>query len=92
MQRNATSPENAVRLREAIDDLDVSTLLPGVRTPALILHSERELVAPLSEARFLAARIPDARFVPLDSSNHLVLRQELAWQRAVDEVRSFLGG
>lgn len=92
LQRNATSPENAVRLREAIDDLDVSDLLARVRTPALILHSERELVAPLSEARYLAARIPGARFVPLDSANHLVLRQEPAWQRAVGEIKSFLGG
>lgn len=92
LQRNATSAENAVRLREAIDDLDVSDRLPKVRTPTLILHSERELVAPLSEARFLAARIAGARFVPLDSSNHLVLQQEPAWQRAVDEIREFLSG
>lgn len=90
MQRIATSAENAVRLREAIDDLDVSEQLAKVQTPTLILHSEREAVAPLSEARFMAARIPNAKFVALDSANHLVLHQEPEWRRAVDEIEAFL--
>ena len=90
MQRVATSPENAVRLRKAIDDLDVSDQLEKVQTPTLILHSEREQVAPMSEGRLMAAKIPNARFVPLDSANHLVLRQEDGWRRAIDEIRNFL--
>lgn len=90
MQRIATSPENAVRLREVIDDIDVSDQLAEIQTPTLILHSEREAVAPLSEARFMAARIPNAKFVALDSANHLVLHQEAAWQRAVSEMQAFL--
>lgn len=90
MQRIATSPENAVRLRESIDDLDVTEKLAEVSTPTLILHSEREEVAPFSEARFMATRIKDASFVALDSANHLVLQQEPAWRRAVDEIKRFL--
>ena len=90
LQRIVTSPENAVRLRQVIDELDVSERLSMIRTPTLILHSEREMVAPLSEARFMAARIPNARFVPLDSSNHLVMQQEPAWQRATSEIQKFL--
>ena len=90
MQRTATSPENAVHLREAIDNLDVTEQLAKVQTPTLILHSEREAVAPLSEARFMASRIPNAKFVALDSANHLVLHQEPAWRRAVDEINAFL--
>jgi pimeloyl-ACP methyl ester carboxylesterase/DNA-binding winged helix-turn-helix (wHTH) protein len=90
MQKIATSPENAVRLREAIDDLDVSAQLEKVQTPTLILHSEREQVAPMSEGRLMAAKIPNARFVPLDSANHLVLHQEEGWRRAIDEIRNFL--
>jgi pimeloyl-ACP methyl ester carboxylesterase len=91
MQRVATSGENAVRLRDSIDRIDVSILLPQVRTPTLILHSAREAVAPLAEARFMAARIPNAAFVLLDSANHLVLEHEPAWTRALDCIREFLG-
>jgi len=90
MQRTATSPDTAVLMREVIDGLDVSQLLEKVRVPTLILHSERDLVAPVSEARFMAARIPDAKFVSLDSANHLVMNQEDAWSRARQEVQRFL--
>jgi pimeloyl-ACP methyl ester carboxylesterase len=90
LQRIATSPENAVRLRENIDDIDVSDSLNRVMAPTLILHSQREEVAPFSEARRMAAHIPNATLVPLDSANHLVQKQEPAWQRAVDEILDFL--
>ncbi|MEK9797301.1 MAG: alpha/beta hydrolase [Alphaproteobacteria bacterium] len=78
-------------LPEANDDIDVSGLLAQVACPTLVIHSEREMVAPLSEARLMASRIPGARFVALDSANHLVLHQEPAWRRALDAVEEFLG-
>jgi pimeloyl-ACP methyl ester carboxylesterase len=90
MQRTATLAEHAVRLREAIDNIDVGDLLPNINVPTLIMHSEGYLVAPISEARYMAARIPDARFIVLDSTNHMVMSQEPAWQRAIDEFRAFL--
>lgn len=90
IQRTGTSPDNAVLMREAIDNIDVSHLLKKIGMPTLVLHSERELVSPVSEARFMAARIPHARFVSLDSANHLVMEQESAWKRALHEVQAFL--
>ena len=38
----------------------------------------------------MAAAIPGARFVPLESDNHLVLEQEAAWPRFRDEILDFL--
>jgi len=38
----------------------------------------------------LASLIPDARFVQLDSENHMPLADELAWSRLLAELRSFL--
>lgn len=90
MQHTATSAENAVRMREAIDNIDVGDQLAQISVPTLIVHSEGDLVAPISEARYMAARIPNAQFVMLDSTNHMVMSQEPAWRRAVDEIRSFL--
>ena len=92
MQRVATSADNAVRMREAIDDINVGDLLSTISVPTLIMHSEGDLVAPISEARYMAARIPDARFIMLDSSNHMVMSQEPAWRRAIDEMQAFLAG
>jgi hypothetical protein len=39
----------------------------------------------------LAAGIPGARFVPLDSRNHLVLENEPAFARFIEEIHAFLG-
>ena len=90
IQRTGTSPDNAVRLRETIDGIDVSHHLKHVQVPTLIIHSEHDMVAPVSEARFMAARVPNSHFVSLDSTNHLVMNQEDAWQRAIQEMQAFL--
>ena len=46
---------------------------------------------PVEEGRLLAALIPDARLVLLDSANHILLADEPAWPRFVSELRAFLG-
>ena len=48
-------------------------------------------MVPLDEARLLAASIPGARFVALESQNHLLLEDEPAFARFLSEVRTFLG-
>jgi class 3 adenylate cyclase/pimeloyl-ACP methyl ester carboxylesterase len=90
LQRMTTSPENAVRLRRAVDDIDVTDLLPKVRAPTLVLHCRGDAVQPFSEGRRMAALIPNARFVALEGKNHLILDFEPAWRRFVDEIESFL--
>lgn len=56
------------------------------------LHARQDCVVPLEEGRLLAAGIPGARFVELESRNHVLLEQEPAWQRSREEVLDFLGG
>ena len=46
---------------------------------------------PVEEGRLLAARIPGARFVLLESANHILLSDEPAWEAFVAELRAFLG-
>ena len=45
---------------------------------------------PFVQGRELASLIPDARFVPLESKNHVLLENEPAWQKFVDEFNEFL--
>lgn len=90
LQRVTASPENAVRIRDAFGDIDVSGILSQVRTPTLVLHSVREEMVPFSNGRDLASGIPGARLVPLESRNHLILEHEPAWPVFLDEVRRFL--
>jgi pimeloyl-ACP methyl ester carboxylesterase len=90
LQRITTSPENAVRIMEATGHVDVSDMLPYVQAPTLVLHCRDDAAVNFEEGRHLAAGIPNARFVALESCNHMLLRSEPAWDRFIEEVRTFL--
>ena len=90
LQRISTSPENAVRNLQANGDTDVTELLSKVTVPALVMHARDEVRVPFDNGRRLAAGIPGARFVPLQSRNHLILESEPAYARFIDEIKSFV--
>lgn len=89
--RASTSPENAARYMLASNEIDVVDLLPRVKAPTLVMHARDERRVPFDEGRLVAAGIKGARFVPLESSNHLLLEDEPAWAVFLSELRSFLG-
>lgn len=89
MQRLATSGDLAARLRTACDDIDVTDLLPRVRVPTLVLHARHDGVVPVEQGRFLAANIAGARFVSLESENHVPLPGEPAWEMLLAEIETF---
>jgi pimeloyl-ACP methyl ester carboxylesterase/DNA-binding winged helix-turn-helix (wHTH) protein len=91
LQRVSASPENAARIMEACDAINVRHLLPSLTVPTLVFHSDRDRAVPLEEGRIIAAEIPNARFVPLPSPNHLLLHEEPAWRVCLDELGRFLG-
>jgi pimeloyl-ACP methyl ester carboxylesterase/DNA-binding CsgD family transcriptional regulator len=89
--RTSTTAENAVRLYRARNEIDVSELAPRVTARTLVLHARGDRVVPYEEGRLLAALIPDARLVPLESANHILLQHEPAWAAFLDELHGFLG-
>ena len=91
LQRRTSSPQNAARIMAATGMLDVVDIAPQVRVPTLVLHARGDRRSPIEQGRLLAALIPDARLVTLDSSNHILQADEPAWQRFLDEVNAFLG-
>ncbi len=91
LQRLSTSPEIAAQLQAISFSTDVYHLASQLRVPTLVLHGYQDAIVPFSEGRLAAAVIPGARFVPLDSQNHVLLADEPAWGRFLAEVRSFLG-
>ena len=83
--------ENALRVRQTTDVIDVRQDATKVTAPTLVLHARGDGMIPFEAGRQLAALIPGARFVSLESRNHVLLETEPAWARFVDEVRTFLG-
>ncbi|WP_323769189.1 alpha/beta fold hydrolase [Antarctobacter sp.] len=92
MQLSTASPERAVSLRKVIDRFDVRADLPKVRIPALIFHAAGDAIHPLSQGQKLAAHLPGAQFVQLDSRSHMLLPQDPAWSAMLDRTDAFLSG
>ena len=90
LERISTSPANAGRFLRVLSEVDIEALLPRVGCPTIVFHSVRDARVPFAEGRLMASLIPGARFVPLESNNHLLLETEPAWQRFQQELRAFL--
>ena len=58
--------------------------------PTLVIHSRHDQAIPLAAGQEIADGIPGARFVVLDSQNHILLEEEPAWRTFVSELRGFL--
>ena len=91
LARISATPDRAAAMERAFYQIDVTHLAPRVTVPTLILHGRDDGGIPFEEGRLLATLIPGARFVPLDSRNHILLQDEPAWSRFLAEVHAFLG-
>ncbi len=91
LQRQTTSPANAAAILAALGDVDVRDELERVKVPTLVFHSRDDAVVPMKDGLELASGIPGARFVPLESSNHVWLADDPAWTRFSRELEQFLG-
>jgi pimeloyl-ACP methyl ester carboxylesterase/DNA-binding CsgD family transcriptional regulator len=88
--RHTTSSGNAIGLLNAYNRTNVQKIVPKVRCPTLVLHSRGDPIIPFDHGRKVAALIPGARFVPLESRNRIVLDTEPAWQQFVEALEDFL--
>jgi pimeloyl-ACP methyl ester carboxylesterase/DNA-binding CsgD family transcriptional regulator len=86
-----TSGDAAVQLFRARGAVDVADVAPHVAARTLVIHARGDRVVPVEEGRRLAALIPDARLVLLDSENHILLADEPAWEEFEFALGEFLG-
>jgi pimeloyl-ACP methyl ester carboxylesterase/DNA-binding CsgD family transcriptional regulator len=89
--RKTVAPDMALRLLDVRAHTDITEVLSQVRAPTLVLHASHDEVVPIAEGRRLAAAIPGAEFVELDSRNHVLLPHEPAWQAFQRAMLDFVG-
>ena len=92
LRRKTTSAKNGRALIEVFARADLGRALPKIASPALVLASRGDLIVPFEDARMAATLIPQARFVPLESRNHLILPGEPAWNVLTNALNEFLPG
>jgi pimeloyl-ACP methyl ester carboxylesterase len=90
LQRHSTSPETAVRILRSFTVIDVSQSARRVACPTLLLHARRDARVPFAQGVELASLIPGARFVPLDTDNHVLVAHDPAYALFFEELRAFL--
>jgi pimeloyl-ACP methyl ester carboxylesterase len=87
--RASASPGAARALILMNSRIDVRHVLPTIRVPTLVLHRSGDRDSRLEEGRYIADRIPGARFVELTGEDHIPW---LDADQIIDEVEEFLTG
>jgi pimeloyl-ACP methyl ester carboxylesterase/DNA-binding winged helix-turn-helix (wHTH) protein len=88
--RMGASPGAAVALTKMNAEIDVRDVLPLVRVPTLVIHREGDMCLRVEEGRYVASRIPDARYVELSGVDHLPFVGDQA--EILDEIEQFITG
>ena len=90
MQRRGASAHNARMMWDAFNAFDIRNVAVDIGAPTLVFHGRRDAMVPFEAGRQLASLIPNARFVPLETNNHILLPNEDAWQTFCRELDRFL--
>lgn len=90
LYRVSAPARHSARMIMATAEADVSSLLPAVACPTLVLHVRGAALMPIDEARLVASSLPHARFVQLDANNYMPIAGEPAFEQMIDEIRVFL--
>jgi pimeloyl-ACP methyl ester carboxylesterase/class 3 adenylate cyclase len=88
--RMGASPGAAVALTRMNAEADVRHVLPTIRVPSLVIHRSGDACLKVEEGRYVAERIPGARFVELPGDDHLPFVGDA--DAIVDEMEEFLTG
>ena len=70
-ERLSASPGTAKAYMLLNRQIDVTSILPNVRVPTLVLHRRTDALVPIERGRELAALIPGAKFIEYPEGDHV---------------------
>jgi pimeloyl-ACP methyl ester carboxylesterase/DNA-binding winged helix-turn-helix (wHTH) protein len=88
--RMGASPAAALALTQMNAEVDVRSVLPSIRVPAMVIHRKDDACLPVEGGRFLASRIPGAKYVELGGKDHLPFAGDQ--DEILNEIEEFLTG
>jgi class 3 adenylate cyclase len=71
-------------------EIDIRHILPAIRVPTLIIHNVGDRAVPVQASRYMAERIPGAKYVELPGNDHLPFVGNA--DAILDEIEEFLTG
>ena len=88
--RQSASPSAGRTIWSLIADIDIRHVLPAIRVPTLILHNSGDRTVPVESGRYMAERIPAAKYVELPGVDHVPYAGNP--DAILDEIEEFLTG
>ena len=88
--RASSSPKGALDLLGLYEEIDVRDVLPAIAVPTLVMSRTGDRMTPPRMGRYLAERIPGARFTEVPGEDHLVSTEHP--EQIVGEIEEFLTG
>ncbi len=88
--RMGASPSSAIALYRMNIEIDIRSVLTSIRVPTLILHREGDRLIKVENSRYMATRIPDAKYVELKGVDHLPFIGD--FETVLAEIEEFLTG
>jgi pimeloyl-ACP methyl ester carboxylesterase len=89
-ERMSLSPGAAIALARMNAEIDVRHVLGAIRVPTLVMHRRDDRIAAVQHGRYIAERIPGAKYVELPGVDHMPIAGDT--ERFVNEIEEFLTG
>lgn len=89
LEREGASPGAVIALIRMVAEIDVRAVLPSIQVPTLIIHRDRDAIAPIEGARYMANQIPGAQLIELEGE-HSPLTGDT--ETILDHVEEFVTG
>jgi len=90
LERLAASAATIKRIFDLIGEIDVRDVLPSIRVPTLVMHRRGDSFINIEHSRYMAERIPDARFVELEGGDNMFSIGDS--EGLLGEIEEFLTG
>ncbi|HJU82112.1 MAG TPA: adenylate/guanylate cyclase domain-containing protein [Acidimicrobiia bacterium] len=88
--RLSASPKAAAALIRMNSEIDVTSVLPLVRVPTLLLYRADDPDVSVEEGRYIASKVPDARLVELAGGDHFFWAGDT--EPLIEEIEEFMTG
>ena len=89
-ERLSASPGTAKAHMLLSRQIDVTSILPNVRVPTLVLHRRTDALVPIERGRELAALIPGAKFIEYPEGDHVPFTGDA--ETILGDIQEFVTG
>jgi pimeloyl-ACP methyl ester carboxylesterase len=89
-ERLSASPGAVKSFTVLNSQIDVSSILPAIRVPTLVLHRQGDAQVPIELGRELAACITDAKFIEYPGGDHIITTSDV--DAVLGDIEEFVTG